>query len=52
MNIFSSLFSSPVQTPRSKKQSKGIEIKSEQEIEIMRQSAKIVATVLKKYPNL
>ena len=52
MNIFSSLFSSPVQTPRSKKQSIGIEIKSEQEIEIMRQSAKIVATVLKEISQL
>jgi methionyl aminopeptidase len=52
MNIFSSLFSQPVQTPRSKKQSKGIEIKSEQEIEIMRQSAKIVATVLKEISQL
>lgn len=52
MNIFSSLFFPPVQTPRSKKQSKGIEIKSEQEIEIMRQSAKIVATVLKEISQL
>ncbi len=52
MNIFSSLFSSPVQTPRSKKQAKGIEIKSEREIEIMRQSAKIVATVLKEISQL
>ena len=52
MNIFSSLFSSPVHAPRSKKQSIGIEIKSEQEIEIMRQSAKIVATVLKEISQL
>lgn len=52
MNIFSSLLSQPVQAPRPKKQAKGIEIKSEREIEIMRQSAKIVATVLKEISQL
>ena len=52
MNIFSSLFSPPVQTPHPKKQRQGIEIKSEREIEIMRQSAKIVATVLKEISQL
>ncbi len=52
MNIFSSLLSQTVQTPRPKKQAKGIEIKSEREIEIMRQSGKIVATVLKEISQL
>ena len=52
MNIFSNLFSQTVQAPRPKKQAKGIEIKSEREIEIMRQSAKIVATVLKEISQL
>ncbi len=52
MNIFSSLLSQTVQTPRPKKQRQGIEIKSEREIEIMRQSAKIVATVLKEISQL
>ncbi|WP_009630422.1 type I methionyl aminopeptidase [Synechocystis sp. PCC 7509] len=52
MNIFSNLLSQTVQTPRPKKQVKGIEIKSEREIEIMRQSAKIVATVLKEISQL
>ncbi len=52
MNIFTNLLSQPVQTPRPKKQTKGIEIKSEREIEIMRQSAKIVATVLKEISQL
>jgi methionyl aminopeptidase len=52
MNIFSSLLSQTVQAPRPKKQQKGIEIKSEREIDIMRQSAKIVATVLKEISQL
>lgn len=49
MKIFSNLLFSPSATksPRSKKRTRGIEIKSEQEIAIMRQSGKIVATVLK-----
>lgn len=47
MNIFSNLLSKPANPPRPKKQRRGIEIKSEREIEIMRQAAKIVATVLK-----
>jgi len=45
MNILSNLLSQPAQPPRQKKQR--IEIKSPREIEIMRQSANIVATVLK-----
>lgn len=52
MNIFSNLLAQPAQPPRPKKQRKGIEIKSPREIEIMRQSAKIVATVLKEISEL
>ncbi|MBW4647646.1 MAG: type I methionyl aminopeptidase [Kastovskya adunca ATA6-11-RM4] len=46
MNIFSNLLPQPTQ-PRAQKKRRSIEIKSEREIEIMRQAAKIVATVLK-----
>lgn len=52
MNIFSNLLSQPTQTPRQKKQRRGIEIKSAREIEVMRQSAKIVATVLKEISEM
>ncbi len=52
MNIFSNLLSQPAQSPRPKKQRTGIEIKSGREIEIMRQSALIVATVLKEISEL
>lgn len=49
MNILADFLSKPVEknTPQVKKSRRGIHIKSPQEIEIMRQSAKIVATVLK-----
>ncbi|MDP8962392.1 MAG: type I methionyl aminopeptidase [Cyanobacteriota bacterium] len=50
MNIFSNLLFQPAQSAQPaqpKKKRRGIEIKSEREIEIMRQAAKIVATVLK-----
>lgn len=47
MNILSNLLFKPAQPARSNKKRRGIEIKSEREIEIMRQAAKIVATVLK-----
>ncbi|HEY9665755.1 MAG TPA: type I methionyl aminopeptidase [Coleofasciculaceae cyanobacterium] len=47
MKIFSNLLSKPAAPPQPKKKRRGIEIKSEREIEIMRQAAKIVATVLK-----
>ena len=47
MNILSNLLFKPAQPTRSNKKRRGIEIKSEREIEIMRQAAKIVATVLK-----
>lgn len=52
MNIFSNLLSQPAQTQRPKKQRKGIEIKSPREIEIMRQSSRIVATVLKEISEM
>jgi methionyl aminopeptidase len=47
MNIFSDLLLQKPQPTREKKQQKGIQIKTEREIGIMRQSSKIVATVLK-----
>jgi methionyl aminopeptidase len=46
MNILGNLLAQPSQ-PRINKQRRGVEIKSKREIEIMRESAKIVATVLK-----
>ncbi len=52
MNIFSNLLSQPSQDSRPKRQRRGIEIKSPREIEIMRQSGKIVATVLKEISEL
>ncbi|MFN6034333.1 MAG: type I methionyl aminopeptidase, partial [Dolichospermum sp.] len=52
MNIFTSLLSQPVELKPEKQQRRGIEIKSPREIEIMRQSAKIVATVLKEISEL
>ncbi|QFS44005.1 type I methionyl aminopeptidase [Nostoc sphaeroides] len=52
MNIFSNLLPQATQPATSKKQRRGIEIKSPREIEIMRQSATIVATVLKEISEL
>jgi methionyl aminopeptidase len=52
MNILSNLLSQPAQSQPPKKQRRGIEIKSPREIEIMRQSAKIVATVLKEISEM
>lgn len=56
MNIFSNILAAPAKPkPRptvKKKQRRGIEIKSEREIEIMRQSCKIVATVLKEISQI
>ncbi|MEH2050335.1 type I methionyl aminopeptidase [Nostoc sp.] len=52
MNIFSNLLSQTTQPTTTKKQRRGIEIKSPREIEIMRQSAIIVATVLKEIAEL
>ncbi|MBE9041916.1 type I methionyl aminopeptidase [Oscillatoriales cyanobacterium LEGE 11467] len=59
MNIFSDLLANPApkkkvksQLPSLQKQRRRIEIKSTREIEIMRQSAKIVATVLKEISEI
>ncbi|GAX38763.1 type I methionyl aminopeptidase [Nodularia sp. NIES-3585] len=52
MNIFSNLLPQRTQTKPAKKQRRGIEIKSPREIEIMRQSGKIVATVLKEISEM
>ncbi len=52
MNIFSNLLFKPADPARSKKKHRGVEIKSEREIEIMRQAAKIVATVLKEISQM
>ncbi|OZH51416.1 methionine aminopeptidase [Hydrocoleum sp. CS-953] len=55
MKIFSNLLTAPAKPkprPVKKKQRRGIEIKSEREIEIMRQSCKIVATVLKEISQI
>ncbi len=52
MNIFSNLLLKPAEPPRAKKKRRGVEIKSEREIEIMRQAAKIVATVLKEISEM
>jgi methionyl aminopeptidase len=51
MNILTNLLAQPAQ-PSISKQRKGIEIKSKREIDIMRQSAKIVATVLKEISGM
>jgi methionyl aminopeptidase len=47
MNLLSELLSQSSQPSPTKKQRRGIEIKSQREIAIMREAAKIVATVLK-----
>jgi methionyl aminopeptidase len=52
MNIFSNLLLKPAEPPRAKKKRRGVEIKSEREIDIMRQAAKIVATVLKEISEM
>lgn len=52
MNIFSNLLTQTTQENRLKRQRRGIEIKSQREIGIMRQSAKIVAIVLKEISDL
>ena len=52
MNIFTNLLSQKTQTKPAKKQRRGIEIKSPREIEIMRESGKIVATVLKEISEM
>jgi methionyl aminopeptidase len=52
MNILSNLLFPTTQPTTSPKQRRGIEIKSPREIEVMRQAAKIVATVLKEISGL
>lgn len=54
MNILSNLLFQPTQSrpTTTKKQRRGVEIKSPREIEIMRQAAKIVATVLKEISEM
>jgi len=52
MNILNNLLFQPAQQPREKKQRRGVEIKSQREIEIMREAAKIVATVLKEISQM
>ncbi|MBD2345796.1 type I methionyl aminopeptidase [Anabaena subtropica] len=52
MNILTNLLSQTPKPTPAKKQRRGIEIKSPREIDIMRQSAKIVATVLKEISGL
>ncbi len=52
MNIFSNLLSKPAKTARAPKQRRGIHLKSEPEIEIMRQAAQIVAKVLKEISEM
>ncbi|MGJ3249980.1 MAG: type I methionyl aminopeptidase [Elainellaceae cyanobacterium] len=47
MNFLTDLLPKPIQVPHIRKQRRGVETKSAHEIEIMRQAAKIVATVLK-----
>ncbi len=51
MNLLSQLFT-PTALPPVSRQRRGVEIKSPREIEIMRQSARIVATVLKEISEL
>ncbi|MDX2216156.1 MAG: type I methionyl aminopeptidase [Oculatellaceae cyanobacterium bins.114] len=52
MNFLTSILSQPTPGPRITKQRRGAEIKSAREIEIMRQSARIVATVLKEISEM
>lgn len=54
MNILSNLLFQPTQSrpTTTQKQRRGVEIKSPREIEIMRQAAKIVATVLKEISEM
>lgn len=47
MNILGDLISKAAPAPRPKRQRRGVEIKTPEEIEVMRQAGKIAATVLK-----
>ncbi|MBE9127444.1 MULTISPECIES: type I methionyl aminopeptidase [unclassified Coleofasciculus] len=52
MNILSNLLPKQTQASRQNKKRRGVEIKSEREIEIMRQAAQIVAKVLKEISEM
>ncbi|GAB4232578.1 MAG: type I methionyl aminopeptidase [Elainellaceae cyanobacterium] len=52
MNILTNLLPKSVQSPRVKRQRRGVEVKTPQEIDTMRQASKIVATVLKEISEL
>lgn len=52
MNILSKLLSKPAKTTSAPKQRRGIHLKSEPEIEIMRQASQIVAKVLKEISEM
>jgi methionyl aminopeptidase len=52
MKIFDSLLAKSAQQPQIKKTRRGVELKSEREIEIMRQASQIVATVLKEISQM
>ena len=52
MNILSNLIPQPAPVPRISHKRRGVEIKSAEEIAVMRQSGKIVATVLKEISEL
>jgi methionyl aminopeptidase len=52
MNFLTNLLSQPSQPPQLQKSRRGVEIKSLQEIEIMRRSAAIVATVLREISEM
>ncbi|PZD74259.1 Methionine aminopeptidase 1 [Acaryochloris thomasi RCC1774] len=52
MNILSNLLTQPTPTAVPRQRGRGIELKSQREIEIMRQASKIVATVLKEIGEL
>ena len=52
MNILTNLLPKSAQTPRIKRKRRGIETKSPEEIQIMRQAGKIVATVLQELSEL
>ncbi|PSO83167.1 MAG: type I methionyl aminopeptidase [Cyanobacteria bacterium QS_4_48_99] len=52
MNFLTNLLSPHTKSPRTKRKPRGIQVKSPQEVEIMRRSGKIVATVLKEVSEM
>ncbi|MBF2085239.1 type I methionyl aminopeptidase [Thermoleptolyngbya sp. C42_A2020_037] len=52
MNILTDILPQAINSPRVRKQSRSVEIKSAREIEIMRQASRIVATVLKEISEM